>query len=53
MYLDCDIGWTKFNGSCYMVSSGKKPWTDSRNDCKDRNADLVTIESPDEQVRKE
>uniref|UniRef100_A0A8C9XY49 Uncharacterized protein n=1 Tax=Sander lucioperca TaxID=283035 RepID=A0A8C9XY49_SANLU len=44
--------WRKFDISCYFVSTAKKNWTLSRQDCIARGADLVIIDSKDEQVRK-
>ncbi|XP_062865244.1 CD209 antigen-like protein E [Trichomycterus rosablanca] len=35
----------KFGSSRYYFSTGKKDWTESRNDCKERKADLVTVNS--------
>ncbi|XP_046901554.1 C-type lectin domain family 4 member E-like isoform X1 [Hypomesus transpacificus] len=46
----CPNGWKKLNCSCYYVSTKRKNWTDSRQDCRDREADLVIINSPEEQV---
>ncbi|XP_046901542.1 CD209 antigen-like protein E isoform X2 [Hypomesus transpacificus] len=46
----CPNGWKKLNCSCYYVSTERKNWTDSRQDCRDRGADLVILNSPEEQV---
>ncbi|XP_062334853.1 C-type lectin domain family 4 member M-like isoform X5 [Osmerus eperlanus] len=46
----CPDGWKKLNCSCYYVSTEMKTWSDSRQDCRDREADLVVINSPEEQV---
>lgn len=45
-------GWSYFNGSFYYISipSEKKSWQNSRDDCKRRGADLVIINSKEEQV---
>ncbi|XP_056592929.1 asialoglycoprotein receptor 1-like [Triplophysa dalaica] len=41
--------WIKYNFSFYYISSEEKSWTDSREDCKERGADLVIINSIEEQ----
>ncbi|XP_035525547.1 C-type lectin domain family 4 member M-like [Morone saxatilis] len=46
----CQTGWFKFDISCYFVSTLKKNWTLSRQDCITRGADLVAIDGMDEQV---
>ncbi|XP_046901535.1 CD209 antigen-like protein E isoform X2 [Hypomesus transpacificus] len=45
----CSAGWPKFGCSCYYVSNEMKNWTDSRQDCLRRGADLVIINSHKEQ----
>ncbi|CAJ1059161.1 uncharacterized protein LOC115426795 [Xyrichtys novacula] len=45
---DCDTGWKKYGLSCYFVSTGKKNWAASREDCKAQGADLVVINSEEE-----
>ncbi|XP_073323535.1 uncharacterized protein [Pagrus major] len=42
-------GWLYFNDSVYYISSTKKTWQDSRNDCLQRGVDLVIIISKEEQ----
>ncbi|KAM8771449.1 CD209 antigen-like protein C [Acanthopagrus schlegelii] len=42
-------GWFYFSDSVYYISSTKKTWQDSRNDCLQRDADLVIIGSREEQ----
>ncbi|KAM7418532.1 hypothetical protein PAMA_015915 [Pampus argenteus] len=38
-----------FNDSFYYISTTKKNWEDSRKDCKDRGADLIIVNSKEEQ----
>uniref|UniRef100_A0A3Q2QSD4 CD209 antigen-like protein E n=1 Tax=Fundulus heteroclitus TaxID=8078 RepID=A0A3Q2QSD4_FUNHE len=45
----CPDGWTRFGCSCYFKFEDKKMWYESRIQCQDRGADLVVIDSPDEQ----
>ncbi|XP_059180155.1 C-type lectin domain family 4 member M-like [Centropristis striata] len=42
-------GWEHFNGSYYYISSSMKSWQDSRSDCQQRDADLLIINSNEEQ----
>ncbi|XP_071359688.1 CD209 antigen-like [Trachinotus anak] len=42
-------GWVYFNGSFYYISSTEKTWQKSRNDCLQKGADLMIINSKDEQ----
>uniref|UniRef100_A0A669F3R1 CD209 antigen-like protein A n=1 Tax=Oreochromis niloticus TaxID=8128 RepID=A0A669F3R1_ORENI len=51
--LACYIqqGWLYFNHSLYYVSSTTNTWNDSREDCLQRAADLVIINSREEQVQ--
>uniref|UniRef100_A0A8B9H3K5 C-type lectin domain-containing protein n=1 Tax=Astyanax mexicanus TaxID=7994 RepID=A0A8B9H3K5_ASTMX len=42
-------GWKKFGSSYYYISSEPKNWTAARQDCRDRDADLVIINSREEQ----
>eukprot|EP00066_Takifugu_rubripes_P026031 XP_011615297.1 PREDICTED: CD209 antigen-like protein C [Takifugu rubripes] len=51
----CPSRWTHFMSSCYLFSTAenqklKKNWDDSREDCIRREADLVIIDSPEEQT---
>ncbi|KAL3044539.1 hypothetical protein OYC64_012934 [Pagothenia borchgrevinki] len=45
----CQTGWSKFDISCYFVSSVSKNWTSSRQECIEEGADLVVIDSLEEQ----
>uniref|UniRef100_A0A8C9YQF9 C-type lectin domain-containing protein n=1 Tax=Sander lucioperca TaxID=283035 RepID=A0A8C9YQF9_SANLU len=45
------LGWEYFSGSFYYISSTKKTWKQSRDDCLQKGADLVIINSKEEQVR--
>ncbi|KAM6986251.1 CD209 antigen-like protein C [Aplochiton taeniatus] len=44
----CCPSWQKFGSSCYYVSKEYKTWERSRQDCRDRGADLVIINSRQE-----
>lgn len=47
----CPQDWMIQSGcSCYFISLDTKNWTESRQDCLDRGADLVIINSREEQV---
>uniref|UniRef100_A0A3B4UFJ8 C-type lectin domain family 4 member A-like n=1 Tax=Seriola dumerili TaxID=41447 RepID=A0A3B4UFJ8_SERDU len=42
-------GWKRFRSSCYYKSTDMKNWNDSRKDCQSIGADLVIINSKEEQ----
>lgn len=43
--------WVEFNSSLYIISNQTGSWTKGREDCKNRGADLMVIDSDDEQVQ--
>ncbi|KAL3966380.1 C-type lectin domain family 4 member M [Sarotherodon galilaeus] len=45
----CPEGWRRFGCSCYFKSTQWKTWSESRRDCQDKGADLVMINSKEEQ----
>nr|XP_023646920.1 CD209 antigen-like protein A [Paramormyrops kingsleyae] len=45
----CPKGWTRFETRLYCISTEKKTWQESRQDCKNRGADLIVINSRQEQ----
>uniref|UniRef100_A0A3P9AX05 C-type lectin domain-containing protein n=1 Tax=Maylandia zebra TaxID=106582 RepID=A0A3P9AX05_9CICH len=51
LHLNTEQGWVYFRGDFYYISHIKKSWSDSREDCLQRGADLVIISSTEEQVQ--
>ncbi len=47
----CPADWKEINSRCYFLSTERKTWEDSRKDCQSKNADLVVINSEQEQVQ--
>ncbi|XP_019203129.1 C-type lectin domain family 12 member B isoform X1 [Oreochromis niloticus] len=45
----CPDRWRRFGSSCYFKSTERKTWSESRRDCQDKGADLVMINSKEEQ----
>ncbi|KAF5889950.1 C-type lectin domain family 4 member E-like isoform X1, partial [Clarias magur] len=52
LWMLCDLykrKWFRFNSSLYFMTNENKIWTESRQDCRDKGADLVIINSKEEQ----
>ncbi|MGH0153470.1 UNVERIFIED_CONTAM: hypothetical protein FKN15_027299, partial [Acipenser sinensis] len=45
----CPEKWVQFNGKCYYFSTDTMNWNSSRTSCVSMGADLVIIESEEEQ----
>ncbi|KAM4593166.1 aggrecan core protein-like [Odontesthes bonariensis] len=45
----CEDGWTKFQGNCYLHFSDREEWLDAEQRCRDLNAHLASIITPEEQ----
>ncbi|XP_029354215.1 aggrecan core protein-like isoform X2 [Echeneis naucrates] len=45
----CEDGWTKFQGNCYLHFSDRETWLDAEGRCRDLSAHLVSIITPEEQ----
>ncbi|KAM3823924.1 asialoglycoprotein receptor 1-like isoform 3-T3 [Vipera latastei] len=41
----CPRGWRLFQQSCYWLSSAQKSWNEAKQDCEDKQAQLVIITS--------
>ncbi|KAF3860985.1 hypothetical protein F7725_001240 [Dissostichus mawsoni] len=46
----CPEGWRKFGCSCYLLSTEKASWEQSRHNCTASGADLVIVNSSEEQL---
>ncbi|XP_053180581.1 aggrecan core protein-like [Scomber japonicus] len=46
----CEEGWTKFQGNCYLHFPDREVWEDAEQHCRDLNAHLVSIITPEEQT---
>ncbi|XP_023148651.2 CD209 antigen-like protein C [Amphiprion ocellaris] len=46
----CPAGWKMFSCTCYLLSQASDSWTNGREDCKRQGADLVVINSAEEQT---
>uniref|UniRef100_A0A3P8ZAZ3 C-type lectin domain-containing protein n=1 Tax=Esox lucius TaxID=8010 RepID=A0A3P8ZAZ3_ESOLU len=46
----CPVGWRRLKSRCYYLSSEKKNWSESRENCIREESDLVIIDSKEEQL---
>lgn len=46
----CDEGWTKFQGNCYLHFPDRETWLEAEQRCRDLKAHLVSIITPEEQT---
>ncbi|KAJ7994796.1 hypothetical protein DPEC_G00253180 [Dallia pectoralis] len=47
--MECEPGWTKFQGNCYLFFPERETWLDAEQRCRSLNAHLVSIITPEEQ----
>lgn len=45
----CEEGWTKFQGNCYLHFPDRETWLEAEQRCRDLNAHLASIITPEEQ----
>ena len=46
----CEAGWSFFNGSCYLTSETCETWTNATTKCRGMKANLVSVQSQEENV---
>uniref|UniRef100_A0A3Q3X1U5 C-type lectin domain-containing protein n=1 Tax=Mola mola TaxID=94237 RepID=A0A3Q3X1U5_MOLML len=46
----CEEGWTKFQGNCYLHFPDRETWLEAEQRCRDLKAHLVSIITPEEQT---
>lgn len=46
----CPWDWTLFQEKCYFFSKSQRNWNDSSTTCKEKGAQLVIVDSDEEQV---
>uniref|UniRef100_A0A3B4UN77 C-type lectin domain-containing protein n=1 Tax=Seriola dumerili TaxID=41447 RepID=A0A3B4UN77_SERDU len=46
----CPVGWRRFSHACYFLSCNTGSWEKGREDCRAKEADLVIIDSLEEQT---
>ncbi|XP_071338201.1 CD209 antigen-like protein E [Trachinotus anak] len=46
----CPAEWRRLSVACYLLSTESGSWEKGREDCRDRGADLVVIDSHEEQI---